>query len=103
VEITKDVYTFDVVKCEVCQFENCHPIDVQIAIGDHTITVAHEGIRIDPPPNFTRRGVIIAITFMCENGDHQFSLNYAFHKGSTSKSRLIGPKLKNFPYVIWRD
>jgi hypothetical protein len=99
----KELFSDVFVKCPTCQDDYCHPTDTTVIMGDKTITIAKEGIRSDPTGETSLRGVVITVTFVCENGGHQFFENYAFHKGKTYKSVEIGATNKFLPSVIWRD
>ena len=93
------------VKCAKCNEPNCHPTSVKVSKGDHTIEVDSKGIGIKTHP-ISGRGVTVAIEFWCENGGHQFSLNFSFHKGSTYKDTIIGsddPAPRGSTTTIWRD
>ncbi len=58
-------------RCPVCDHENTHPIRTEIIDGE------------DNYKAWKGRGNLMSCWFMCEGG-HHFSLNFGFHKGTTT-------------------
>jgi len=93
--------------CPVCHHENVHPIAVRVVPAGRApweLLVTSAGLRLDPTIAPTGRGVVITLSFLCEEG-HAFEYELAFRKGSSLIRREIGSGSPNgVPAdTIWRD
>jgi hypothetical protein len=94
--------------CPVCAHDCVHPIRVEVWPPGATrgvLSVAADGISLDPSIEPVGRGVRLVLDFLCEAG-HAFSYAFQFHKGTTFIERRIGRTYSNpcaTPATIWRN
>ena len=94
--------------CPVCGFDYIHPVAVECRSPGQAnghLRIDHRGIHLDPmvPPD--GRGVVITLTFLCEDG-HLFTYHLRFHKGMTFVERTLADEPREVdlrPRTIWRD
>jgi len=88
--------------CPVCGCLFVHPIAVRVIRAKETAEITNEGIFIRETEN-PRRGVIIELEYVCENGHHGV-ITLSFHEGSTYVGHKELPELKYYEWkTIWRN
>ena len=94
--------------CPVCGFEYVHPVAVECRSPGQAnghLLIDHQGIHLDPTAPPDGRGVVIALTFLCEDG-HLFTYHLRFHKGMTFLERTVADAAQEVdlrPQTIWRN
>jgi hypothetical protein len=94
--------------CPVCGADYVHPVAVECRSPGQAnghLRVDSRGVHLNPTVPQDGRGVVITLTFHCENG-HLFTYRMTFHKGMTFLERTMvdtpreaGP----WPETIWRN
>jgi hypothetical protein len=94
--------------CPVCGFDYVHPIAIECRSpgqANGRLRVDQHGIHLDPTVPPDGRGVVIALTFLCEGG-HLFTYRMRFHKGMTFFERTLAdvPQQDAGQFeTIWRN
>jgi hypothetical protein len=94
--------------CPVCGFDYVHPVAVECRSpgqANGRLRIDHQGIHLDPTVPPDGRGVVIALTFLCEDG-HLFTYRMRFHKGMTFFEQTLANEPREAdlrPQTIWRD
>jgi len=93
--------------CPACHDPYVHPVGVTVLPAGKTpgsMTITAKGLQLDPTVPPAGRGVVITLSFECEQG-HAFAYELSFHKGWTFIRRRIGsgPRDSTADETIWRD
>jgi len=94
--------------CLMCGFDYIHPVAVECRSpgqANGRVRIDSHGVYMDPmvPPD--GRGVVVSMTFHCENG-HVFTYRLTFHKGMTFVERSMAETPREagpWPETIWRN
>jgi hypothetical protein len=89
--------------CLVCGYTYVHPVAVRVNRGGEITVVDHRGTHMEAGQP-SERGVLISVTYQCENGGHRFQWDGQFHKGNTfATCRYQGDGVPDDLNTIWRD
>lgn len=103
--------TEELITCPACGFEYCHPVSVSVNPAGNMkakVVIQDDGLQIDKTAQPEGRGVVIRISYTCEEG-HVFSQTHSFHNGQTTRYTFVMPddhpihKQALKRGTIWRD